>query len=193
MNEEMPPTEQVNAMESRFIENLDKYLPQKKLKISSHEKPWINFELKYLDRRKKREYAKHGRSEKFLTLKKKYNKKFEEAAKRYMTKNVSELKISNPGKAYQILKRMGAPPGESEQEGSFTLQNHTDENLSTEESIERIANFFAEISQEYPPLDCNLLPDRVREKLNSESVDQNQTPQLSESEVCKEIKSSKKN
>ena len=64
---------------------------------------------------------------------------------------------------------MKAPPGESEDEGSFTLQTHLDQNLSTEESIEKIANFFAKISQEYPPLDQNLLPKRVRVKLDSES------------------------
>ena len=73
-------------METEFLNKLDIYLPQKKLKISSHEKPWINFERKYLDRRKKREYVKHGRSEKFLNLKRKYDKKFEEAAKRYLEK-----------------------------------------------------------------------------------------------------------
>ena len=105
---------------------------------------------------------------------------------------MSELKTSNPGKAFQILKRMGAPPGESENEGSFTLQNHIDENISTEESIERIADFFAQISQEYPPLDCDQLPNRVKEKLNSESSEQNDTPQLSEKEVSMQIKSSKK-
>ena len=56
LNGEMPPTEQVKVMETKFVEKLEKCLPQKQLKISSHEKPWINFEIKYLDRRKKREY-----------------------------------------------------------------------------------------------------------------------------------------
>ena len=192
LNGEMPPTEQVKVMETKFVEKLEKCLPQKQLKISSHEKPWINFEIKYLDRRKKREYAKHGRSEKYLKLKKKYDLKFEEAAKRYLEKNVSELKVSNPGKAYKILKRMGAHPSDCDNEGSFTLQNHIDENLSTEQSIERIANFFAEISQEYPPLDCDQLPQRVKVKLRSENSDQNCVPTLSENDVVKQIISSKK-
>ena len=87
---------------------------------------------------------------------------------------------------------MGAPPGASENEGSFSLQNHLDENLSTEESIERIATFFAEISQEYPPLNPDLLPERVKVKLRSESPNQNQTPLLSETDVCNQINKSKK-
>ena len=192
LNEEMSPTEHVKVMETNFMDKLDKFLPQKQLKISSHEKPWINFELKYLDRRKKREYTKHGRSDKFVHLQQKFDKKFEEATKRYLNKNVSELKMSNPGKAYKILKKMGAHPGDCDDEGSFTLQNHIDANLSTEESIEQIANFFAEISQEYPPLNPDLLPERVKVKLESVNPDQNITPHLSVGDVCTQIKASKK-
>ena len=79
-------------METDFLIKLDKYLPQKKLKISSHEKPWINFELKYLDRRKKREYVKHGRSEKFLNLKRKYDKNLKKQQKDIWKTNSLNLK-----------------------------------------------------------------------------------------------------
>ena len=80
---------------------------------------------------------------------------------------MTELKEFNPSKAYSILKRMGAPPGACEDQGSFTLLNHRDKNLSTEESIEEIAQFFANISQEYPPLQVQTLPMQVQNKLNS--------------------------
>ena len=39
------------------------------------------------------------------------------------------------------------------------------ENLSDEESAERIARHFATISQEYPPLDISSLQERVQTKL----------------------------
>ena len=174
LDKEMNPSDQVRRFEAKLMNDLEACLPLKKLKISSYEKPWINFELKYLDRRKKREYAKNGRSEKYRNIKAKFDKKFKEAAGRYINKNVNELRLSNPGKAYKILKRMGAPPGEAEDEGAFTLQTHSDLNLSTEESLEKVAEFFAQVSQEYPPLNCDMLPDRVRAKLKSESKDQNQ-------------------
>ena len=192
LDEKSSPSVQVKNMESKLMNYLESCLPQKKVKLSSYEKPWISYELKYLDRRKKREYSKNGRSEKFLKLKAKFDQKYKEAAGRYINKNVSELKITNPGKAFKILKRMGAPPGESEDEGSFTLQTHLDQNLSTEESLEKIADFFSNISQEYPPLNLNLLPDRVKTKLKSESNYQNCTSQISEFDVIKQIKSSKK-
>ena len=107
-----------------------------------------------------------------------------------MQKNVTDLKHSHPGKSYSILKRMGAPPGACNEEGTFTLQNHREQNLSTEESIEQIAQYFAQISQEYPPLDPQSLPQRVRDILNS--PDPLDIPQLSEQEVMEQIRKSKK-
>ena len=85
---------------------------------------------------------------------------------------------------------MGAPPGSCNNEGTFTLQNHSAQNLSTEESIEQIAQYFAQISQEYPPLDPENLPQRVKEKLNSSDV--SGAPILSEKDVSSQIKKSKK-
>ena len=107
-----------------------------------------------------------------------------------MQKNVTELKLSHPGRSYLILKRMGAPPGSCNEEGTFTLQNHRELNLSTEESIKQISQYFAQISQEYPPLNSAALPQRVHDNLNSpEPPDM---PQISEHDVCEQFKKSKK-
>ena len=186
------PTEQVKTMESKFKKKMDKIFPLKTLKICSDDKPWINCDLKSLSRRKRREYVKHGRSLKYQKLQEKFDKKYREAAERYLTNNVNELKFTNPGKAYKLLRRMGNPPGGVEDEGSFSLQNHAAENMSPEESIEKIADFFSLISQEYEALNINLLPERVKVKLRSDSIDQVLAPQLSEQVVWEEIKKSKK-
>ena len=58
----------------------------------------------------------------------------------------------DPGRAYRSLKKLAARPGDCSDEGSFTLSSHVDENLTSIESTERIAEHFAKISQEYPPL-----------------------------------------
>ena len=184
------PTSQVKAMENIFQNGLNSFFPEKQIKYSNHDLPFITSDLKYHDRRVKREYRKHGRSEKYLKLKLKYDKKFQKAVEKYMQKNVSELKASNPGKSYSILKRMGAPPGSCNEEGTFTLQNHLEQNLSTEESIEQIAQYFAQISQEYPPLDCESLPQRVLDVLSLD--DTSLLPHLSELDVSEQIKKSKK-
>ena len=157
ISDDLNPTEQVKVLENVFQDKLDKFFPEKVIKYSNRDLPFITSDIKYYDRRVKREYRKHGRSE-YLQLKEKYDRKFQNATSNYLQKNVTELKHSNPGKSYSILKRMGAPPGESNDEGSFTLLNHRELNLSTEESIEQIAQYFAQISQEYPPLDPDSLP-----------------------------------
>ena len=80
------PLESLKMMESKFEEKMEKMFPLKKLRISSDDKPWINCDLKYLARRKRREYVKHGRSVKYLKLQEKFDKKYCEAAERYLSK-----------------------------------------------------------------------------------------------------------
>ena len=94
-------------------------------------------ELKDLKRRRMREYRKKGKSIKYQRLKTEYKAKFEKASSQFLRKNVDSLKDTNPGKAYSILKKMGAMPGECEDSCSFTLPTH--ENLSPTEAVEKIA------------------------------------------------------
>ena len=48
----------------------------------------------------------------------------------------------------------------------FSLSNHVSENLTFQQSVNRIANHFTKISQEYPPLEFNLLPEKIRDQVN---------------------------
>ena len=61
--------------------------------------------------------------------------------------------------------------------------------LSDLESAEVIADFFSKISQEYDPLDVNSLPERVRQKLDTDSCDH---PVFEEHEIFHELSSGKK-
>ena len=117
----------------------------KTLKISTHDKPYITKELKDLDRKKRREYCKNGRSEKYLEIRKEYDNKMRKATAKYLKKNVSLLKHENPRRAYKILKNMGAPPAENHENGAFSLSNHVEENLTAQQSVDRIAHHFAKI------------------------------------------------
>ena len=67
----------------------------------------MDLELKRLDRSKKREWCKRGKSEKYLKLKNEFENKYKKAAERYLEKNVREQKEADPGRAYATLKRMG--------------------------------------------------------------------------------------
>ena len=58
---------------------------------------------------------------------------------------------AKPGQAYKMLKRLGAPPGENLEDGSFLLPEYEKLALSASDSADRLAQTFADISQEYPP------------------------------------------
>ena len=188
LNDEMSSTEQSVMFEQRMIEQLNKFCPEKEVKISSPDKLLITSELKKLKRQKSREYIKRGKSEKYKALSKLFQTKYKAEAEKYLNKNLDALRESNPGQAYSILKKMGAQPGDCVDGNTFTLPSHENENLSDEEAAEKIADHFATISQEYPPLAINKLPGRVQTKLKSEDS----APLISDYEAYRKIRAAKK-
>jgi hypothetical protein len=190
--ENVDPTEQVLAFEKICSKKLDVIFPQKTVRINPHfDKPFITSELKQLDRAVKREYRKRPKSAKYIRLKDSYDRKFEKAAADYLAKTVRTLKEDDPGKAYRCLKKMAAQPGDNQDEGSFTLLSHLEDNLTPEQSIEKIAQHFAAISQEFLPLDYNLLPVDVQAKLNQQ-VSESDLPTIEDHDVYQKIKKTKK-
>ena len=83
---------------------------------------------------------------------------------------------------------MGAMPGDCIDSNSFSLPNHERDNLSDQQCAERIADHFAAISSEFPPLDVTTLPARVQTKL--ECTDG--APVISDYEAYRKIRSAKK-
>ena len=184
------PTTQARELDDVIGEKLNELLPTKTLKITQKDKMWINAELKRIDRLKKREWTKRGKSEKYLALKKKFDEKYKEAAEKYLEKNVRDLKKSDPGKAFATLKRMGARPGDNLDDACFNIIEHLEKSLTDTESVERIADHFSQISQEYPPLSISKLSESVQQKLNEKGT--SSLPFISRQVVEKQIKKVKK-
>ena len=88
------------------------------------DKPFIASELKTLKRKRMREYSIRGKSAKYIQLKDEFDRKYKKAAECFMRKNIESLKISNPGKAYNIMKKMGARPGDLDDSSNFVLPEH---------------------------------------------------------------------
>ena len=57
--------------------------------------------------------------EKYQRLVDEFERKFEKAAQHFLRKNVN-LKTSNTGQAYNVLKKMGAQPGDCDEGSRFT-------------------------------------------------------------------------
>ena len=76
IKENMSPTEQTAVFEKILNEKLDLFCPEKTMKVSSQDKPWINGELKAIARQKNREYNKRGKSATYKKLAKKFEEKY---------------------------------------------------------------------------------------------------------------------
>ena len=157
------------------------------MKLSNVDKLFITSDIKRLDRQRRREYLKRGKTLKYYDLKKQFNALYKAEAKKYLDKNLESLSSCNPGQAYKILKRLGSQPGDTSNNcETFILQDH--ELLPAADSAEKIALHFSEISQIFPPLSVQSLPQRVKDKLSSPGCE----PKVSEYEVYRKMIRAKK-
>ena len=66
--------EKAEFFKNILFQKLEEIFPEKVLKISSDDQPWISFKLKKLDRKRKRVFRKERRSEKWKKLDKLFKK-----------------------------------------------------------------------------------------------------------------------
>ena len=85
---------------------------------------------------------------------------------KYKQKVLEEVKSGDRGCAYSALRKLGTRPGDNNP-GTFTLPSHQTDELTDKQCAEKIAEYFATISQEYQPLDVKTLPRRVRLRLRT--------------------------
>ena len=161
------PTQQDNALQALLSDMLEAALPTKTVRLRNTDKPFITHEIKVIDRISRREYEKHGKSSKYLALTTVYEKKLKAATQAYLNRNVRALMETEPGRAYSVLKRLGAQPGDTADAGCFEIQEHVSLGLSAKESSDRIAQKFAEISQEFPALKMEHLDARVCQNIEN--------------------------
>ena len=135
-------------------EKLDEFLPTKMIKICSEDKPWINQQLKNLDRKCKREFFKHWKSEKWINLRQHFEEKCQKAKEDYYENTVEDLKSANPSQWYSKVKRMG---GLHESQSNI-IQVEELEGMSNLDQAERIAQHYASISNEYKALRKDDIP-----------------------------------
>ena len=138
-------------------------------------------------RKKKREYEKHGNSEKFKRLKKEAKAALKLATTNFIKKQV-EMATKQNNSWFQHVKRTTARPGDTTS-SSFTLPKHIEDNLTSLESSNRICEFFSAISKEYTPIDIENLPERVKTKLSSDPCNH---PYLTDQAVYEGLRKGKK-
>ena len=166
----LDPTFDINTLVNNFQETLAQMFtdtfPEKKIVINPRDEPWFNERLRLLKRQRQRLYEKFGKTEKYLKCKDHFDNLAKLEVAKYREKIVTEVKEGKRGSSYASLRKLGMRPGEVKQSG-FVLSNYLEENLSNLECVERIADFFSEVSQEYSPLCLDNLPPNVQEYLGN--------------------------
>jgi hypothetical protein len=134
--------------------NLDKFFPEKVTKISMLDKIWMSPQLKQLHRSMQREFCKHRKSQKYKQLKSKFQKLKKKSVNTFYSDFVYNLKKSDPGKWYQMAKKIGAV--NERESGDIQVESLSD--LTNGECAQKIAEHYAAVSNEYNPIDISQLP-----------------------------------
>ena len=164
---DLSPTDMARKMEKMCNVKVKAIFPIKHVRICNDDKPFITAQIKKLDRYVKKEYKLKGKSEKYLKLKSVYDLQYKKASTDFLRGCVTDMMCEAPGKAYRAMKKLGARPGDCDLEAGFLLSSHIEQNLTPTESVERLADYFSSISQEYSPLHIDSLPKSVRDKIQS--------------------------
>lgn len=85
------PSEKVEINQNKLLDQVEYFFPLKTVKLSGQDKPYLTQELKQIDRKIKREYCKHGKSNKYIQFKEVYDEKLKKASAAFINKNVKSL------------------------------------------------------------------------------------------------------
>ena len=149
------------------------YFPEKLQKVSDYDKKWFNSELRSLHRKKQREFFENRKSAKWLAMNKKFRRLKRKAVRNFYRKATYNLKKSDPRKFYSIVKKIGC--------SNFTKSPEIEElkDLNNFQAAEKIATFFAEISNQYDPVDFSKLP---------AYLPSNHPPQVTEMDIYQKLR-----
>ena len=169
-------------LEEMLMDKVNLFFPVKTIRINENDKPWINPQLIQLDRKRKKEYNRHQKSDKWREMNSNFQEKSTEMKESYYKNMVQDLKISNPGQWYSKVKRMSSM--DQTKEDKVMVQQFV--GMSSKEQSEEIADQFASISKLYEPLESD--------GVEIPNMDENSSPlPLFETyQIYKKIKSMKK-
>ena len=169
------------------FEQLDKICPEEEIQISKMEGKETSLALQSIARQKLREYTRHGNSVKFKELKRKQKSRIRLEGQKKLEKAIE--KAGKRGSGWmKKAKVLSARPGE-DISGTFSLPSHIDNNFSAIQSAEAFVKYFSKISQEFTPLEQDILPLRVESRIASDPCIH---PEMTDHEIYQNMRISKK-
>ena len=131
----------------------EEFFPEKTIFVSSLDKPWMTPELKRINRKMKQEFWRNRKSPLWRTLKKRFLTVKKANCKRFYTRIFDEALNSSPSQWYSLVKKIGLQDVKSE-----FIKVECLNDIFDEDAADCVAEHFASISQEYEPLNRNILP-----------------------------------
>ena len=137
-----------DILQNMLLQKFKETFPEKTHRVSSDDQPWITHKLKAMDRKRKREYRKHRKTEKWAILKKDFKINVKSAKSKFYEKIMCDLTSKNTSKWYSSLKRMTSH--EDHKKDNIIMQdiNH----LPDEEQAQKLADHFSSIPNKYDQL-----------------------------------------
>ena len=142
------PDEQMKTFQSEMFGVFDQCFPLKTKVFLNDSEPYYNDKLVLLKRKKNREYNRHRRSVKYISLHKLYKEELTKSKRIFYRKKIHALRTSNPRQWHKNLKRLITNDVAEEK-----IEVENIKNLSDTEQVELIAEKFAEVANLYEPLD----------------------------------------
>ena len=132
---------------------LNTVAPEKDIRIALDDPPWMNTRIKTIIRQRNREYDKYGKSEKWRKLMRASKSMVKRAKKNLSTNFVSNMKETDPSTWMKRMGKLGRASFQTEHSGwHFQNESKTDQELTNE-----MADYFANISNDFTPVDPSLL------------------------------------
>ena len=142
------PDLKAEKFEELLMLKVNLLFPEKTIKLSENDKPWVDSQLLKLDRQCKREYNKNKKSAKWANLYQSFTERIGQLKEWYYKNMVEDLKTSNVSQWYSKVKRMSSIDPTSDEK--IFVQELME--LPSDQQAEVIARKFAEISNLYEPL-----------------------------------------
>ena len=145
--------EQLETFTTSTFYFLDTVAPLKEVRIAMDDPPWMNTRIKNIIRKRNREYDDHHKSEKWRKLLVKSKSMIKAAKKNFAENFIANIKDTNPSTWMKRMDRLGKASFQNQQ----TDWHFQSETKSDQELTDEIAEYFANISNDFPPVDASLL------------------------------------
>ena len=130
--------DKAQLLQTLLFDKFEELFPEKTRKVSSDDQPWISHKLKTLDRKRKREYHKHRKSEKWSNLNKEFKESVKVAKRDFYKQMISDVMSKNTSQWYSSVKRMTSYDQQKYEKDIIQEINH----LSKEEPVKILADLF---------------------------------------------------